>query len=539
MASPRDLRRSLRPARGLLHPAWLASLALLALNDHVLKGSGVLPGAVTGKLSDFAGLFVAPILLALVARVRTVASLAVAHVAVGLVFCAIQLSAPLADAWSALMGLVGFPWVITRDPTDLVALPALVASFVVLRPALDVPSARLARRSAETAAAGVGLLACVATSSPDREQQEEPEPLPDTGDAGWDEPEAPWLPDVQADVYLHNGLAQDLVVRIRALAPEVDVDCDTVAADPGALLTSPLFGLASTWTLPPSTNQPVLQVFDVRDCHAALVEIDGLPPRILFWWDGQPPRRAVPAQGRTPEDPGEVAVIADPDGGLQWWGGDVSYDVQPRAAECAPQLDGGRLAWSEPVPWGRARITDLVMGPDGCWALHLQPAEELPATQWFLCIPEPTMVLRVGDEIEIALPEADAAVAGSFDAVAIDVIDPSSPAERGLVASMGGGAPRIADVELALVPDYGCDPEVQPACGTVARPAHVSATAPGLGSVSLTADGTPAALEGTGVRVELALMHAEERFALDPACALGPDTLGTDLEIVIARHPMP
>lgn len=42
--------------------AWWVALSVLALNDHVLKGSGLLPGVVTGKLSDFAGLIVAPIL---------------------------------------------------------------------------------------------------------------------------------------------------------------------------------------------------------------------------------------------------------------------------------------------------------------------------------------------------------------------------------------------------------------------------------------------------------------------------------------------
>src|SRR5262245_14170325 len=111
----------LHPARGLLHPAWLASLVLLALNDHVLKGSGLLPAVVTGKLSDVVGLAVAPLLLASLLRVRSFGPWVACHVAVGVVFSALQLSVPAADAWSALMGLFGFPWVITSDPTDLLA----------------------------------------------------------------------------------------------------------------------------------------------------------------------------------------------------------------------------------------------------------------------------------------------------------------------------------------------------------------------------------------------------------------------------------
>jgi hypothetical protein len=38
------------------------------VNDHVLKGSGLLPAAVTGKLSDVAGLFFFPVLCASLVR---------------------------------------------------------------------------------------------------------------------------------------------------------------------------------------------------------------------------------------------------------------------------------------------------------------------------------------------------------------------------------------------------------------------------------------------------------------------------------------
>lgn len=44
------------------HPLVLTAVFLVAVNDHILKQS-VLAGAVTGKLSDFAGLFFFPFLL--------------------------------------------------------------------------------------------------------------------------------------------------------------------------------------------------------------------------------------------------------------------------------------------------------------------------------------------------------------------------------------------------------------------------------------------------------------------------------------------
>ena len=44
--------------RALASPVAVVSLVLLVLNDHVLKQAW--PGVVTGKLSDVAGLVVAP-----------------------------------------------------------------------------------------------------------------------------------------------------------------------------------------------------------------------------------------------------------------------------------------------------------------------------------------------------------------------------------------------------------------------------------------------------------------------------------------------
>jgi len=50
------------PASGFLQPLPVVALLMLALNDHVLKGSGA-PGWLTGKLSDVAGMIFFPLLL--------------------------------------------------------------------------------------------------------------------------------------------------------------------------------------------------------------------------------------------------------------------------------------------------------------------------------------------------------------------------------------------------------------------------------------------------------------------------------------------
>src|SRR5262249_269111 len=108
----------------LLHPAPLAAVALLAVNDHLLKGSGLLPGWLTGKLSDFAGMFFFPILLVAAARgaLRIAAGrdvedrralAASAALATGVVFTLLKLSAPF-NAWMTAHWGVN-----VMDPTDL------------------------------------------------------------------------------------------------------------------------------------------------------------------------------------------------------------------------------------------------------------------------------------------------------------------------------------------------------------------------------------------------------------------------------------
>lgn len=47
----------------LAHPVPVVAIALLIVNEHVLKAAPGLSGWLTGKLSDFAGLFFFPILL--------------------------------------------------------------------------------------------------------------------------------------------------------------------------------------------------------------------------------------------------------------------------------------------------------------------------------------------------------------------------------------------------------------------------------------------------------------------------------------------
>lgn len=121
----------------LVAPLPLAVVAVLALNDHVLKARW--PGVVTGKLSDVAGCFVLPLFLSAVLAVVTGwaprARLTAGAIAAAVFFAAMKLS-PLAASWAA--GALRAVWAavgvrsgpIVADPTDLVALPLVAAAWV-------------------------------------------------------------------------------------------------------------------------------------------------------------------------------------------------------------------------------------------------------------------------------------------------------------------------------------------------------------------------------------------------------------------------
>jgi hypothetical protein len=136
----------------LARPAFVLALALLLANDLVLKPA--YPGWLTGKLSDFAGLFALPYFLAWLWPRRRFAL----HVGVALAFVAwkLPLSRPFVALWNAA------PWFdIARveDITDLVALASVCLAWratpTASRRVVDVPAFALAF---------VALLAFTATS---------------------------------------------------------------------------------------------------------------------------------------------------------------------------------------------------------------------------------------------------------------------------------------------------------------------------------------------------------------------------------------
>ena len=129
--------RSAHWAEHLCNPVPLAAVLVLAVNDHVLKRAGVLPPTVTGKLSDFAGLFFFPLLISALIRLgrrlagrgaddnSLISGFSITSTAA--VFAGIKVSptfnAFIASVWGSN----------SLDATDLWALLALIPSWFWMR----------------------------------------------------------------------------------------------------------------------------------------------------------------------------------------------------------------------------------------------------------------------------------------------------------------------------------------------------------------------------------------------------------------------
>ncbi|HMR11946.1 MAG TPA: hypothetical protein PKA88_39460 [Polyangiaceae bacterium] len=136
----------------LLHPVVLSAVALLLLNDHVFKR--LWPSAITGKLSDIAGLVFFPLFLQALWEMglrvfgkpvrRSSRVLLAAVVLTALVFAAVQLHPAAAELYRVGLGALQWPFEagfellggrpprpaprrvhLTQDVTDLLTLPAL------------------------------------------------------------------------------------------------------------------------------------------------------------------------------------------------------------------------------------------------------------------------------------------------------------------------------------------------------------------------------------------------------------------------------
>ena len=134
-----------RAGGALLHPLAIVSIAILILNDHLLKPT--YGNWLTGKLSDLAGLVFFPLLLVSLwemarSRAPSRRTLNVACAATAIVFTLVKTTTIGALAWEWGLGLAQWPFRALSggsltpvsaviDPTDLIALPSILLAWWV------------------------------------------------------------------------------------------------------------------------------------------------------------------------------------------------------------------------------------------------------------------------------------------------------------------------------------------------------------------------------------------------------------------------
>ncbi len=295
--------RTFNPHCALLHPLWWLSLVLLTLNDHYLKFAGLLPTWLTGKLSDFAGLLVAPLLLVALLGLRSTAARLGAFALVAALFSALQLSPALANGLTQAAGHWGLHLAIWPDPTDLIALPILGLAWHLSRRSPDQLS-HLWKRAVAAIAIGLGAAACIATSAL-------PAPhYPVTGKADM----------MMGDVILLNQTDSAVGVHIAMLSDRVDLDCETTASNPPHYLRKDLFTENGLWTQLPGEAAAIWPIgarsnrTERRGCYAMLLSVDSSATTLVFWQADKVPVQAQPIRPEAGEPLSHAIILTQSDG---------------------------------------------------------------------------------------------------------------------------------------------------------------------------------------------------------------------------------
>lgn len=153
--------------------------------------------------------------------------------------------------------------------------------------------------------------------------------------------------------------------------------------------------------------------------------------------------------------------------------------TQPVAGACAPQSDGGRLDWSEPLPSGTWELIDVEYGADGCYGLDLGVRnvkdEIIDSTRWYLCAPLSRLGIEPGRLVTISrLAQGTSGDGGVLLGTADDDAESEQPRVE-LQAYRGANFPAFHGLLVASVPEFECGYVVGETCGTVTRAASVTA----------------------------------------------------------------
>jgi hypothetical protein len=385
---------------------WWAALGLLVLNDHVLKGAHVLPATLTGKLSDLAGLVVAPVLAVALVRARTRAARLAVFALVAAVFTAIKTSPAMSDLYVRALGALGITARNVCDPTDLVALLVLPLawSLTLSRTLSSPPSPRRERGAGgvrswlDRAGVALGGVACMATS-----QTTPP------GTASWN-----------TDAFVVNRTRDPIDLRIRWVSAAMD--CTRVARDPEAILRREMFSAQPvTFRIDPSETFPLDRIaaamagagagtpsqMTPRACDAVLLQADGLPTTGVFWQSGTSQRVPVTlAEGETTSALGVTLETNNAELRASATRSSIrTFALATEARVCATtatRYEVGEDLFSNTAITGSGRLTLRAIDrlPDGCTRLEGDD-QQGNTRRMYVCVPPEAMPFAVGEVLNI------------------------------------------------------------------------------------------------------------------------------------------
>ncbi|MEM9193623.1 MAG: hypothetical protein AAGF12_30895 [Myxococcota bacterium] len=397
----------------LQHPVFVAALFVLLLNDHVLKSA--VPGWFTGKLSDFAGLIVAPCLFAAILGAGPRRRI-VAFVAAVLPFVAINLFPTAARAMETATGALGVGWTIFTDPTDLIGLIVLPLSWCLLE---TKPEA--ARPVLEKTVLVVAAFACMATSLPP--------PLPGTH---------------RTSAYVLNDTGEEIEVRVRHL--DGALDCTLAPEHLEEALSARSFGDPLAFRLAPGQVLPLERDAiaadrgpEGLDCDAVLIDVGGNDKHVVFY---DTVRRDVSSVIDTtnPDAPrdGEVTLLGTALAPMVEFRAPIqAHTLRSEAPLASCASDPLTAGWSTPPLYGSERAADLPefevveaeVAADGCQRLGLQPPAVTPRLDesvafagpdpepFYVCLPPRFFRFLSGDRIRVSATQLEIDRDGVIDVV--------------------------------------------------------------------------------------------------------------------------
>lgn len=511
----------------LTHPIWWAALALLLVNDHLFKGAG--PAWLTGKLSDFAGLVVAPVLLSAMLGARGPRRRGVAFVIVGGWFAAANLFPPVASATSAAAALVGVSWTFWVDPTDLVALSVLPLAWHV---ASTRGESFAPRAWTERLAVGLGIAACVASPPPE--------------------------PSWNSAAFLVNRTGAPVDVRVRWV--ESSVDCDAIGDRFAEALDRDTFEAGTTFrveideTLPldrevvggtpggapepagptDPTLTPDVGPLHEGTCDVAILSADGLPETVVYW-DGLTVRvipEVVDDEADEEAIEGGLELFRDADETLRLEGGPgyrmaPPVDIYDGGAACHDYGSITGFDWSELPEWvdREVRFVDVRETLDGCVSVTIEDAGDVYDA--FVCVPPSDFPFLPNSVVRITHTDAQLRVVRDLE------LDDGTLWRTGeLIVSRGAERLDEGPFDVSLV-------EVDAACMGV-RMDCGGFRVPAAGGIRL-ADGVRFVHPGEivertaddGRRARLRVGRAETMWVTSARCGAGRDRLGPRFEALV------